>query len=54
MSRKNAVSHLVTLIWQQFRGTPYQEIESELVNQGWSQAAVREAIRVYRSTRQFT
>lgn len=52
MNKEKVVSHLVALIWQQFNGVPRREIESALVEDGWSIGAVREAIKIYRSARQ--
>ena len=54
MNKQKVVSHLVGLIWERFRGVPHKKIERALVDEGWSLGAVREAISVYRSTRQFS
>jgi hypothetical protein len=53
MSDQKVVSDLVKLIWQRFRGVSNRDIERVLVGEGWAVDAVREAISIYRSTRQF-
>ena len=53
MNKQEVVSQLVALIWQRFRGVPIEEVERELVKEGWAISAVREATSAYRSTRQF-
>jgi len=53
MNKQEAVSRLVALIWQRFRGVPIEEVERALVNEGWAIGAVREATTAYRSARRF-
>ena len=53
MNKQQTVSQLVVLIWRRFRGVSNEEIERVLVEEGWALSAVREAVSVYRSTRQF-
>ena len=53
MNKQTVVSQLVVLIWQRFRGVPNEDIERALVGEGWAVGAVREALTVYRATRQY-
>ena len=53
MNKQEIISRLVAQIWHRFRGVPLEEVERELVNEGWAIGAVREATNAYRSARQF-
>lgn len=52
MNKQKVVSDLVVLIWQRFRGMRNEDIELALVSEGWAAGPVREAINIYRSSRQ--
>ena len=53
MSNQKVTSDLVDIIWTRFRGFSNSDIEKVLVSEGWTIGAVREAIAIYRATRQF-